>query len=374
MHISCPQPQLLNAVLKVYRAISGTSTLPALTGILFTASNGKVTLHATDLEMGIIVSFDCEVGEEGRLLLPARIFTDLVRHLPPVTVSLTGTPGGVVTIEYHQARAELYSMDPDQFPSLPEPSRSNSFKLPSRDFKEIVRKVGIAAGSEDLRSIYHGLLWEIDFDAGKSVMVATDTHRLALHEAGIIPLEARGQTSAIIPHKSLVELSRLLPGEEEEEITFTIGPNQIFAITDNLTFYSRLLGGQFPPYRQVLPKDFQTQVVVSTYEITTAVERATLLAREDSKLRSSVIRLEIADTLRLLSHTPEVGQLEEELPGEISGPSLEVALNGRYLLEALKVIEEDKVILKFIEPLKPLVVQPQGVDHYFCLILPVRLG
>ncbi|MBE3580392.1 MAG: DNA polymerase III subunit beta [Thermoanaerobacteraceae bacterium] len=374
MRISCPQPQLLNAVLKVHRAIGSTSTLSALTGILLTAGDGKVTLHATDLEMGIIVSFGCEVGEEGRLLLPARIFTDLVRHLPPVTVSLEGKAGGVVTIEYHQARAQLHSMDPDQFPSLPEPSQSYSLKFPSRDFREIVRKVGIAAGSEELRSIYHGLLWEMDFLAGKSVMVATDTHRLALYETPISPVEGEGQTAAIIPHKSLVELSRLFSGEEDEEITFIIGPSQIFATTENLTFYSRLLGGQFPPYRQVLPKDFQTVVVVPTHEITTAVERATLLGREDSRLRSSIIRLEIGDTLRLLSHTPEVGQLEEELPAEITGPGLEVALNGRYLLDALKVIEEEKVILKFIEPLKPLVVQPQGVDHYFCLILPVRLG
>jgi len=324
--------------------------------------------------MGIIVSFECEIEEEGSLLLPARIFTDLVRHLPPVPVTMEGVSGGVVTIEYHQARVQLHSMDPDQFPALPEPSRSYSFSMPSAKFREMVRKVGIAAGSEELRSIYHGLLWELDFTAGKSVMVATDTHRLALHETTIKPTAGEDHTDALIPHKSLTELSRLLAGEEGDEITFIIGPSQIFAVTENLTFYSRLLAGQFPPYRQVLPRDFKTTVVAPTHEITTAVERATLLGREDSRLKSPIIRLEIGDTLRLLSHTPEVGQLEEELPAEITGPGMEVALNGRYLLDALKVIEEDRVLLKFIEPLKPLVVHPEGVDYYYCLILPVRLG
>lgn len=373
MHITCAQPQLSNAVQKVSRAIATTSTLPSLTGILLTAQEGKLTLHATDLEIGIIISFEAEVAEEGQLLLPARIFTDLVRYLPPVNITVKGSPGGLVSIVYQHSRVELHSMDPDQFPSLPQPSGTNSFKISVKELKEAVKKVGIAAGSEDLRSIYHGILWEIDPETEKFVMVATDTHRLALYEGKISILEKAGEIAPIIPHKALLELSRLLPGDEEEVILI-IGSNHIFTIAENLTFYSRLLNGHFPPYRQVLPTSFLNQVTVPTEELTLAVERATLLARDDTKLRSSIIRLKIGETLKILSQAPEVGQLEEELMGEIKGPAIEVALNGRYLLEALKVLEDDTVILKLNEALKPIVVQPQASDNYFCLILPVRLG
>lgn len=373
MHITCAQPQLSNAVQKVSRAIATASTLPSLSGILFSAQDAKLTLHATDLEIGIILSFAAEVDQEGQLLLPARIFTDLVRHLPPVNITVKGSPGGLVSIVYQQSKVELHSMDPDQFPSFPHPSGTNSFMISVKEFKEAIKKVGIAAGSEDLRSIYHGILWEVNPETGKFVMVATDTHRLALYQGKINTSEKTEEIAPIIPHKALLELSRLLPGDDEE-VNLIIGSSHIFAVAENLTFYSRLLNGQFPPYRQVLPTSFLTQVTVPTEELTLAVERATLLARDDTKLRSSIICLTIDETLKLLSQAPEVGQLEEELMAEIEGPSVEIALNGRYLLEALKVIEDETVILKLNEALKPIVVQPQASDNYFCLILPVRLG
>ncbi|MGB9858496.1 MAG: DNA polymerase III subunit beta [Moorellaceae bacterium] len=373
MYVTCIQPQLLSAVQKVYRAIAPTSTMPALSGILLTAAEGKLTFHATDLEIGIIFSLEAEIHEEGELLLPARIFSDLIRHLPPLEIEIKGNPASLVSISYQQSRAELYSLDPNQFPSPPQPAETASFKISAEEFKNSVKKVGIAAGTEDLRSIYHGVLWEVDPETKSFTMVATDTHRLALYRGKIDPLQLATPVAPIIPHKALQELSRLLPAEDTE-VVFSLGTNQAFAQVENLTFYTRLLSGQFPPYRQVLPTGFLTEVKLPTDELTLAVERATILARDDTKLRSSIIHLEIGKTFKLLSQTPEVGQLEEELAAEISGRSLEVALNGRYLLDALKVIEEEKVALKLNESLKPVVVQPQDADNYFCLILPVRIG
>lgn len=374
MQVTCPQPLLLSAVQKVHRAITSNSPLPALSGILIKAQGTRLSFHATDLEMGILFDIEAEVEEEGELLLPARLFTDIVRHLPPVTVRIDGIAGGVVTLSYQQSRVELYSLDPGQFPALPEMEGTTSFRLPIETFKEAIKRVGIATGSEDLRSIYHGILWEIDPATGEFTMVATDTHRLSLQRGKVAVLEAKSEAAPIIPHRTLAELARLLGSEGEGEVTFTLGPSQVFAAAGNLIFYGRLLNGQFPPYRQVLPSTFATEAIVEAQELTLAVERALVLARDDSRLRSPIIRLQVGEVLKLSTQAPEVGQLQEELEAQVSGPGLEVALNGKYLLHALKVIDEDKVVLKFNEPLKPIVVQGLGYEDYFCLILPVRIG
>ncbi|MCG0277072.1 MAG: DNA polymerase III subunit beta [Thermanaeromonas sp.] len=372
MRVTCPQPLLLSAVQKLHRVITTNSPLPALTGILIKAHDKRLSFHATDLEMGILLDMEADIEEEGELLLPARLLTDIVRHLPPVNVHIDGVAGGVVTLSYQQSRVELYSLDPGQFPALPDAQGTASFRVPAETFKEAIKKVGIAAGNEDLRSIYHGILWEIDPSTGEFTMVATDTHRLSLQRGKVVVLEGKQEAAPIIPHRTLAELARLLGSEGE--VTFTLGSSQIFAAAENLVFYGRLLNGQFPPYRQVLPSSFATEAIMDAQEITLAVERALVLARDDSRLRSPIIRLQVEGGLKLSTQAPEVGQIEEELQAEISGPGLEVALNGKYLLSALKVIDEDRVILKFNEPLKPVVVQGLGNEDYFCLILPVRIG
>lgn len=370
----CPQPLLLSAVQKVHRVITSNSPLPALNGILMKAQGNRLSFHATDLEMGILFDIETEIEEEGELLIPARLLTDIVRHLPPVDIHIDGVAGGVVTLSYQQSRVELYSLDPGQFPALPEMQGTTSFRLPVETFKEAIKKVGIATGSEDLRSIYHGILWEIHPSTGEFTMVATDTHRLSLQRGKVVVLEAKEEAAPIIPHRTLAELARLLGSEGEGEVTFTLGPSQVFAAAENLVFYGRLLNGQFPPYRQVLPSTFATEAIIEAEQLTLAVERALVLARDDSRLRSPIIRLEVGESLKLSTQAPEVGQIQEELEAEISGPGLEVALNGKYLLSALKVIDEERVILKFNEPLKPIVVQGSGNEDYFCLILPVRIG
>ncbi|MDN5361580.1 MAG: polymerase subunit beta [Moorella sp. (in: firmicutes)] len=374
MQILCPQPQLVNAVQKVYRAVATTTTLPAITGILLQAHDNNLTLTGTDLDMGIIYKFPVEIMEEGDLLLPGRIFTEMVRRLPPTSLTLRSLDASAVEIAYQQSRVQLNSFDPGQFPALPPVEGDFSFQVPLNVIKDAIRKVTIAAGNDDLRSVFNGVLWELDLEGSRLNLVATDTHRLALYRGqpqGVAP--GKG-ASALVPNRALNELARLLPGDEGA-VKITLGESQIYAQYEELTLYTRLLSGKFPHYQQVIPSEYITTVSINTRELLDTVERATLLARDENKARAHIIILQVGEkSLKITSEAAEIGHLEEELTADIEGESLELALNGRYLLDTLQVIDTETVILELLAPLKPVVVRPAGQDNYFCLILPVRIG
>jgi len=371
MHIKCSQPELLNAVQKVCRAVASNATLPALTGILLQAKNDKLTLKGTDLEIGIIYSFPVEVLTEGDLLLPARVFTEMVRKLPPTNLSIYSLPNNIVEIIYHQSKIQLNSFDPKHFPSFPAIIGDCTFSVEVKVIKEAIRKVSIATNNEDLQSVFNAILLEKDKETNSFNIVATDTHRLAVYH-GQSGTTNKTELTALIGKRAMNELAKLLPSDEGE-VLLTIGSTQIFTQYDNLMFYARLLNGKFPHYRQVIPQNTNTTIKINTKDLLDTTERATLLARDEIKPRSHIIIFKVGETLKINSEAAEIGRLEEELNAQIEGQPLEIALNGRYLLETLRVIDNKEVLLEMQAPLKPIVVKPAGVDNYFCLILPVRI-
>lgn len=373
MHINCSQPQLLQALQKVARAVAATTPLPALTGILCQAEANMLTLHGTDLELGIISSFAVEVLTPGELLLPARIFTEMVRRLPPTNLSLQALPDNTAEITYLQSRIRLNSLDPGQFPAPPDLEGNITLQVPTKTLKDAVRKVSVATSNEDLRSVFHGILLEVEAGSLRFNLVATDTHRLAVYHGELAGEAGNEPVNALISSRSLNELARLLPGEEGQ-VHITIGASQIFARYENLRVYARLLEGKFPHYRQVIPQSHLTRVTLPSRDLLETTERATLLARDESKSRPHIIFLQIGESLKIVSEAAEVGHLEEELAAQVDGEPLTLALNGRYLLETLRIIDTEEVMLEMLAPLKPLVLKPVGGDNYFCLILPVRVN
>ncbi|WP_338824411.1 Beta sliding clamp [Moorella humiferrea] len=375
MHVSCSQPQLLQAVQKVHRAVASTTTMTALTGILFQADENMLTLQGTDLDLGIIYSFPVEVIIPGEILLPARIFTEMVRRLPPTNVTIQLLADNTVELTYMQSRVHLNSLDPNQYPSFPEIEGETTLEIDIKTLKDAIRKVSIASSSEDLRSIFSGILLEVNPKALQFNLVATDTHRLALYRGSFVSstIKTDDEINALISSRSLNELARLLPGEEGT-VQITIGSAQIFACHDNLKLYARLLDGKFPHYQQVIPQSYTTRIKMSTRELLETTERAVLLARDEVKARSHIIILQIGETFKIKSEAAEVGHLEEELSAQIDGEPLTLALNGRYLLETLRILDSEEVVLELSSPLKPIVVKPEGQDNYFCLILPIRIN
>lgn len=351
----------------VQRAIVPNSPLPILTGIKLSTGDGFIELVATDLELGIRCIIPAEIIEHGALVLPARYIAEMIRKLPDVPIYfesdqyLTG-----VKIKYGQSETIINGFPPDEFPGVDFDFDKFDFYLSEEVFKEAIRQVSFAAAHEDTRPVFTGVLMEIRENG--LVMVATDTHRLAWR-AMSIEEEVSSDINLIIPGKTLNELARVI-GSPESRIRVTLTGNQVLFNMRNISFISRLIDGNFPNYRQVIPTSFVSRLSLKTRDLLEATERASLLAKEGTP----VIRLFIEKNLLMIKVSTEAGRVYEEVEIQHDGDILQVAFNARYLSDALKVIGTENIDLEFTGPLSPAIIRPAGESSYFSLLLPVRLN
>jgi len=366
MNLTSNKEDLLFAVQTVQRAISLKSPLPILSGIKFEAEDDLLIVTATDLEIGIRCSIKASIIEKGSAVLPAKYIFELIKRLPDIPIffnsdSLTGS----VTIKYGESETSINGFPVEEFPEMPLPASGAIFEIRENIFREAIRQIIFAVGTDENRPVFTGALLEIK--NGKMQMVATDTHRLAWRE---LDLESCGNIdiSVIIPGKTLNELSKII-GKPDKSVRVTVTENQILFATEDICFISRLINGKFPPYRQVIPQELVSRVRLKTRELSEATERAALLATEGS----SVIKLHLQDKVLVLSASTVAGRVYEEIPAYQEGEPIKVAFNSRYLSELLRVIGNDEIDIKFAGPLSPGIVLPVGEEGYFSLILPVRI-
>ena len=366
MNFTSDKEELLNAVQVVQRAVSLKNPLPILSGIKFEAEEGNVVISATDLELGISYSFPAEVIEQGKAVLPAKVITELVRRFPDVTIFFKSDPlNGSVTVKYGQSEANINGYPVEEFPELPLPVGDTKFSIPGEILKEVISQVLFATARDENRPLYTGVLFEIS--NGEVNIVATDTHRLAWRK---ILLDNIGELNInlIIPGKTLNELIKVA-GLSDQPLEITVAENQVIFKTENVYLVSRLIGGNFPNYRQVIPNDYVTRTRLKARDLAEASERAALLAREGAP----VIKINIGDNILVVSVNTEAGRVREEISVFQEGEDLRFAFNARYLSDALKAIGTEEVILEFTGPLSPVIIKPVGEMEYLSLLLPVRL-
>jgi len=365
MKVVTAREQLLNAVQIVQRAVSVRNPMPILAGIKLEAIDGRIFLTATDLDMGIRCSFEAEITEPGACVLPARYISELVRRLPADLPVLINAEEGSssVTIQYGQSETSINGYPAEEFPDFPIPTSPLVFDLPIEVLRSIVRQVVFAAANNENRPVFTGVLFELA--DGNLQVIATDTYRLAWRR---LSLENYEQTlNIIIPAKTLTELIKII--EPEKTVNITVTPTQILFKTEDTWLISRLIEGQFPNYRQVIPQEYYTRVRLKTRDLAEATERASLLADDNSP----VIKISLDQNILVVSVNNEAGRVHEEIPVFHEGESFQVAFNARYLNEALKAVGSEEINLEFTGPLSPGVIKPVGDQDYLSLLLPVRL-
>jgi DNA polymerase-3 subunit beta len=366
MNFASNKDELLNAVQVVQRAVSLKNPLPILSGIKFEAGEGIVTISATDLELGISCSFPAEVIEPGKAVLPAKVITELIRRFPDVTIFFkSDSLNGSVTVQYGQSEANINGYPVEEFPDFPLPVGDINFSIQGEVLRELITQVIFATAKDENRPLYTGVLFEIV--NGDINVVATDTHRLAWRK---ILLENIGDfnINLIIPGKTLNELTKVA-GLSDQPLEITVAENQVIFKTENVCLISRLIGGNFPNYRQVIPKEYISRIRLKARDLAEAAERAALLTREGSP----VIKIKISDNILVVSVNTEAGRVREEMPVFQEGENLQFAFNARYLGDALKAIGTEEVVLEFTGPLSPVIIKPVGEMEYLSLLLPVRL-
>ena len=379
MKLTIQKEDLLYAVNAVGRAISNKNTLPILSGIMLEAPEdlpGKLVLRGTDLDLAMECLIDAEVEKTGKMVAPGRYFQELVRHLPEGPVTLSSENTEEMRLIYEQSEIAIRCFDPEEFPALPTAEGNIKGQIAVSTFRRMVKQVSIAAATEEVRPLFTGILVELAGD--ELVMVASDTHRLAIAVGGWQG-ESTGDAKLTLPCRTMQEIARLALNDEGI-VEIIASRNQAYFRLENLTFASRVIAGQYPDYHQVLPASdlYICHTVIQRDKLTEALERAALLSRDTARGKANIVCLKWGEQgLLLTAEAPEVGNIHEELPATLEGEQIESSYNARYLLDALKVMEGENVAFHLTGESTPGIILPDGAvqeqSPYTYLVLPIRM-
>lgn len=365
MKFSCNQRDLTEGLNSVQKAVSVKTTLPILKGILIETDGEFLKLTGNDLNLGIEARIPAIIEEHGSVVVSSRIFGEIVRKLPETRLNFTVDESHQVSIDCEHSSFNLLGQSGVEFPELPQVEDSESFTLGQELFRSMIRQTIFAISQDEARPILTGVL--VEADKGEMSMVAIDGYRLALRKAEIDPSITK---RAVIPGKTLSELSRLMTGENDEKVKISMSERHILFEIDDIRIVSRLLEGEFIKYGQIIPKEKKSLIVTNVTDLTNAIERASLMAREG---KNSSIRFTIKDDLMTIRSNVEIGSVREELGIELEGEDIEIGFNPRYMLDALKIMESDSVVLEMTTPVSPCIMKPVDSDSYLYLVLPVRM-
>lgn len=365
MRIELNQKEFYQGIQTVRKAVSSKTTLPILSGILLKTEEDKLKLLGTDLELGIECFVEAKVIKEGSIVLPAKYLTSIIRELPNENIILTTEPSNNTSqIKCDTSQFNIHGSAADEFPLLPEIKEGCKFSITQQKFKKVIEQTEFAISKDESKPFLTGGLLLVEENNIK--LVATDTYRLAYRRSQI--KEEIKDEKVIVPNKTLSELSKLLDNAEED-IEIIITENQILFTFAGISIVSRLIEGQFPNYKQVIPNNNTTEITVNKDKLFKAAKRADLLAKKDS----NIIKINFKENrLIITSNAPEIGQAYEEVPVSLVGQETEIAFNALYLLDCLKVIDEDEVILELSGSLSPGVIKTKSEEEYIYVIMPVR--
>jgi DNA polymerase-3 subunit beta len=368
MKLSVSRDSLSAALQLVGRAVSTRGTLPSLGGILVIAADGSVTLRATDMELALTRTVaDAKTEQDGTVLLPGRLFADVVRSLPPgeVTVELRGEQRDV-EIAAGGARFHLRTLPADDFPRLPD-VEGETVNQPGTPLAETIDLVARAASRDEVRPILTGVLMQAE--GTTLTMVATDSYRLSvkhteLEAAVSAPLEAN------VPARALRELARIVSGEGAEEVEISLARNQAVFRVAGVVLSSRLIEGQFPSWRQLIPEAFEHDVRLPREEFLEIARRISQLAQRNAPLRLAFAEGE----LTVAAETPDIGDASEGMPAPYTGEPLEIAFNPQFLVEGVESVATEQIAIQLSSPLRPGLLRPVDGDDFSYLVMPIRLN
>jgi DNA polymerase III subunit beta len=369
MKLSLSTSELLAQLQTVTRVASTRSAVQALSGVMLSAPEGSAAeLLATDMEIGLRVPLQADVTGSGSAVLPARLLLDVARSLPAATVTLESrTAEQDIELISGSATFHLRTLRAEDFPTLPSPSPDTRITIPADAFMQTVSRVARSASRDETRPVLTGILMSA---SGQELrMVATDSYRLSVKETAL-ETALQGSLEANVPARALQELVRIAQAAEAEVLAVSVGQNQVVFELGDTVLSSRLIDGQFPNYRQLLPESVDHELRLSTTELTDVVRRISLLAQKNVPLRLSFDE----GSLTVSAQTPDVGEASEAIPVPFKGERFEIGFNPEFLRDGLESVESDELVLKLISPLRPGLIESPDSGDFVYLIMPIRLN
>lgn len=367
MLITCNTSELNKAIQTAQRAIVSKPSTPIFSCIHLLAQNNQLTIQAMDLNMAISCTIDANITEPGEIVVSAKHISELVRKLTAETVTITKSQDNkTIKVTSGKADYQLLLMNEDDYPKFPTVDGKKSLTIEDTKIKELIKKTIFSCSSDDARPLFTGILVEAKDD--KLTFVGTNTHRLAVKS---LPQPTEEPLSMIIPSKVLNEISRNLVSDVPQEVKISLLNNQIMVVIDDVIIVSRLIEGKFPDYNKVIPAKFAVKCSVKAKELASAVERVALFSTEGDY---STVKMSIAQGQMLLtSSSADVGTGKEVLDCTTEGDALNVAFNAKYLLDILKNVESEEVLLSMNTSLSPVCITTPEEDNYIYIVTPVRV-
>ncbi|MBX6762754.1 MAG: DNA polymerase III subunit beta [Rubrobacteraceae bacterium] len=371
MRAVCNTEQLGRKLALVSRGVSTRSSVDVLGGIMLEGTEGELRLSATDMDVSIQTSSPAEVEEEGRVVIPARIFNDIVRSLPVGELVLEHeSVEGTVRLAAGKNEYRIRSYAVEDFPKLPVFTAEDAFAISGEVLVETVEKVSRSYSRDETRPVLTGIL--ISFEGARLRMVTTDSYRLSIKETDIVT-NFEGKRDAIIPARAMQEVGRIFSGSGEENIEVVLGENQALFRIGDVLFGTRLIEGNFPEYRRLLPERFEREVYVPREELVGTLRRVSLFTQRQNP--PVPVTLSFAEgEVEVSVRSQELGEAHEKLPAT-SEEEFQISFNPGYLLDGVSAVDSERVLFRFNESLKPALIVPGGddeEDNFLYLIMPMR--
>lgn len=367
MKIICSKNDLLIGVNTVLKAVSTRTTMPILQCILLDATQDQFKLVSNDLELGIESLVKAQIIETGNVSIDARMFSEIIKRLPDSNVIITVDENNLTQIVCEKSEFNIPGLAGSEFIALPQITRSKCLNISQFALKEMIRQTIFSIAVEEIRPILTGELLEIKNN--QLNLVSVDGYRVSIRN--IVMDQEFSNISVVIPGKTLNEISKLLSSDEQETVSVYFTDKHILFELGDSIIVSRLLEGEFPKYEQIFSTDYETLITLNRKNLLMCIERAALIARESKK---SPIKFHIKERTMSITSNTELGNVHEEIDIVREGQGLEIAFNPRYLIESLKVIDDEEISLQFTTTFNPCIIRKSDSEYYKYLILPIRLN
>lgn len=361
----CEKQKLQDSILIVQKAITGKSTMPILEGIYLEARNGELKLIGSDKDVSIETKITTDIIEEGSIVVDSKIFGEIIRKLPNEQVKIETCENNSIQITCHKSVFNLVHMNAEDFPILPSINENNIFSIPQSILKNMIKGTSFAINQDESRPILQGILFEVN--NGILNLVAIDGYRLAIRTES---LNTTNCINAVIPGKTLNEVAKILD-DSEDVVNITFTTNSILFSIPGTRIISRLLEGEYIKYNSILPQEYKLFINVNRQELQNGIERASLMAKDGN---SNLIKLDIQTDTMVITSNSQLGKVREEVNINLQGEPLQIAFNSKYLLDILKSMEEDEVIMEFTSSISACIIKNKQVNNCKYLILPVRIA
>ncbi|MNW31524.1 DNA polymerase III subunit beta [compost metagenome] len=377
MKISILKQALNESIQHVSKAISSRTTIPILSGIKLDVNHQGVTLTASDTDISIQSFIPIESGDQtivkvdqpGSVVLPAKFFVEIIKKLPSQEVHMEVKDQFQTFIAAGATEIQMVGLDPEEFPVLPSIEENQMFSIPGDLLKNMIKQTVFSISSHETTPILTGVLWSLADNELK--FVATDRHRLATRSAMLDSAEGIRFSNVVISGKTLNELSKIVP-DQNTIVDIVVADSQVLFKIDRVLFYSRILDGTYPDTSRIIPTAYKTELMLDTKSLSESIDRAYLLSREE---KTNIVRMQSIEQggLEISSSSSELGKVREEVSvASFEGEPLKISFNSKYMLDVLKVIDSEQLVIAFTGIMSPIILKPTDESKALYIILPYR--